>query len=354
MNLGVIGYCAQTGIGIMTEDICYHFYPSVKKQLVIPHNAAAFLPMSVGRETIHTSAWNPPREDIHRFCANIDIVLTVETDWGPNTFGYIKETGTKIVKIVMYEWFNPKEESNKFVDLWICTTHESYTQLPYGNRVFLQWPVNTKRIKPRKITGKAKSFIHNAGNIGISGRKGTAETIEAFARTSPPDINLVVNSQKDLEGTREKKLVDRDRRISLNIKNVNDFADLYKEGDVLIYCSKIDGQSMVGLEGCAAGMPVITTDAAPMNEYWDGSYDIPEVGVCDDDRLLVKVKRKENAHTTNPNSQINIIDIDDLAAKIEWCANNDLTDISIQNRQLAEALSWKVWASSWFRALKNL
>lgn len=351
MKIGVIGYCAKTGIGIMTEDLCCHFLP--EKQLVIPHDTAKFLPMSVGRETIHAKQWSPSREEVHQFCRNLDIVLTVETDWGPNTFGYIKEIGPKIAKIVMFEWWNPNEESNKYVDLWICTTHQSYKELPYKNKVFLQWPVDTKRIAARQIKGRARTFVHNAGNLGMKGRKGTAETIKAFHRTSRPDIKLIINAQRSLYSTHEMDIIRKDPRIELRVRNVDDFADLYKEGDVLIYCSKIDGQSMVGLEGCAAGMPVITTDAPPMNEYWTGNYYLNDNEYVDD-RLLVKVKRTENAHTTNPNSVHNLIDIEDLSAKIEWCANNDLEKISVLNRQLAYELSWDKWDSAWFKELNKL
>jgi glycosyltransferase involved in cell wall biosynthesis len=299
MHIGEIGYAAQTGNGIMTEDLVQHL--GAKKQLVIPHHEAKPLPMVAPREAIYAKAWSPSRTEIEEFCEGIDIAITVETDWGPNAS--------------------------------------------------LQWPIDLDRIPHKKVCGPAKTFVHNGGNIGIKGRKGTSETIRAFNRTisRKPDIRLIINTQRSLTSAKDMDLVARDYRITHRVHNPTDFADLYKEGDVLIYCSKMDGQSLIGAEGCAAGFPVITTSAPPMNEYWTGFYGIH------DDRLLVNVKRTEPAHSTNPESVLNLVDLDDFAEKIIWCSENDMEPISVTNRYLAENfLSWDKWKDSYFITLEAL
>jgi hypothetical protein len=111
---------------------------------------------------------------------------------------------------------------------------------------------------------------------------------------------------------------------------------------------------MVGLEGCAAGMPVITTDAPPMNEYWSGDYEGFVLCETWNEKLLVAVNRTISAKTTNPDSVHNIVNLEDFSAKIEWCANNDLTKLSNANRKLAEELSWKEWKEDWIAELTTI
>jgi glycosyltransferase involved in cell wall biosynthesis len=345
MRLGVIGYTAKTGIGVMTEELCKQL--PIKAQLVVPHDTAEQLVPTVSRNMAYSKTWTPDDNSINIFSNLVDVAITVETDWGGQTFKKLKDRGVKIVKIPMYEWWEPTATSNTFVDLWICTTKQCFNGLPYKNKVYLPWPVDLSAIPFWVRKGKATTFLHNAGNIGINGRKGTYEVIKAFSEIDNPDINLIINSQRQLPWTHALDLIHRDSRIGYKVHNADHFGDLYKEGDVFIYVSKYDGQSLIGEEACAAGMPVITTNAPPMNEHWSvGDYN---------HNLLVNVARRIPAQTLNPTSRMNLIDLEDLKDKILWCTNNDMSIISVQNREIAEAeFDWKIWANLYYDALENL
>ena len=335
MRLGSIGYLAKTGIGIMFDEFSRHL--GAECQLVIHHDTAEGLMPTNDRSLIFSEGWTPSCDELYEFSRNVDVVFTVESDWGGNTFRILKAHGVKIVQIPMWEWYAPTLLSNDCVDLWICTTKQCYEGLPHDNKVFIPCPVDTQVLKFKLRSGPARTFVHNAGNLGIGGRKGTIETIRAFYKVSAPDIALIINSQVEL--TDEMMMyTDVDPRIKVSIGNVENYADLYTEGDVLIYCSHYDGQALCSAEAMAAGMPVITNEEAPMNEHWQypGFLNMGK-------DLHVGSTKRVPARTINPDSMKKVIDEGRMSDVIAWCADHEMSDYSRENRNISEkAFSWDV------------
>ena len=119
------------------------------------------------------------------------------------------------------------------------------------------------------------------------------------------------------------------------VKNHENYEDLYKEGDVLIYTPHYDGQALVSAEAMAAGLPVITIDAAPMNEHWTIYEGMPASG------LLLQAERTSNAQTINPRSVRHHVDEKYLAMAIDAMKYAPIKEISTSNRVIAEkCFSW--------------
>ena len=332
MRIGVIGYQSKTGIGIMVDDFAGKL--RAVAQLVIPHDKADDLIPSNDRRMVHSNTWIPPLDVIDAFADLVDVVISVESDWGGTVYPRLRERGVKVVLLPMFEWWNPSLPMNQHIDLFICTTMECYEGIPFGNKVFIPCPIDTHKIEYRQREGEVKSFIHNAGNLGIGGRKGTLEVVRAFTKTVGP-YTLKVNSQVLLPDEVIKTIAS-DSRITMFVKNHENYADLYKEGDVLIYTPHYDGQALVSAEAMAAGMAVLTIDAPPMNEHWkiyDYKYEEP--------LLLAKVGRTSNAKTLNPRSLCYHVDEEDLTKLIMMSHFVSLAGISHINREIAErCFSW--------------
>lgn len=334
MRIGVIGYQSKTGIGIMVDDFAEKL--GAVAQLVIPHDKADNLKPSNGRIMICSSAWIPNTKIIDAFADLVDVVISVESDWGGTVYPRLRERGVKVVLLPMFEWWNPSLSMNQDIDLFICTTMQCYEGTPFKNKVFIPCPVDTRKLEFRKRSGEPRHFVHNAGNLGIGGRKGTLEVVRAFRNTRNPDITLKVNSQvlltKEVIGH-----IAADKRMSMFVKNHENYADLYKEGDVLIYTPHYDGQALVSAEAMAAGMPVITIDAAPMNEHWK-IYKIHDSWKAN---MFVKVGRTVGAQTLNPKSLSHLVDEEHLTRMIDGWTGIKIDSISEMNRNIAlRCFSW--------------
>ena len=90
------------------------------------------------------------------------------------------------------------------------------------------------------------------------GRKGVSIVAEA-ARLAP-EVPIVVRSQS---GT----LPPFPPNVVVRLADLDDPAALYDEGDVCIQPSRWEGLGLSLLESQACGLPLVTTDAPPMNEY---------------------------------------------------------------------------------------
>lgn len=334
MRIGVIGYLAKTGIGIMVDDFAEKL--GAVAQLVIPRKRPSDLIPSNDRRMVRSNTWAPPIGVVDEFADLVDVAISVESDWGGTVYPRLRERGVKVVLLPMFEWWNPSLPMNQHIDLFICTTKQCYDGIPFKNKVFIPCPVDTHKIKYRQRTGKPRLFIHNAGNIGIGGRKGTLETIRAFTKVKNQHLKLRVNSQVDVSEDIER-LVESDQRISLNIENFENYADLYKYGDVLIYAPHYDGQALVSAEAMAAGLPVITIDKPPMNEHWN-IYDVHA-----NSWMFACVRESVNAQTLNPRSLCHYVNERDLARVINTISDMDMSETSQENREIAEkCFSWDV------------
>lgn len=346
MSTGIIGYLSARGLGTMTHDLRQQL--DIRAQIVVPDEGWPYqVDWATGKE-LYLEKWTAAREDIElwRDYYGINTLVSIETSYGDNTFRWAKELGMRTILIVMWEAFNPNMAAYKNVDLYICPSFKAYQEIPFDNKVFLPYPVDTDLFQYRQRTGVATEFIHNAGSGGMNGRKGTTATILAFsiAKQKRPHIELTVRSQVGFDTI----LPDVD---CIDVTGVYfeggrpNREDLYTDGDVLIYPSKYDGHALVSLEGMASGMPVITTDAAPMNEFWR-----PQ-----ESELLVRVEHQEKPNgLVNPHCMSECVDIDDLAAKIVWAADNDMSEISARNRAIVEKEhSWNALKGRWAKVLES-
>ena len=197
-------------------------------------------------------------------------------------------------------------------DFLLCNTQRHYSVFrDFPNCLFIRWGTDIDLFKPKPLDGGESIgdevvFFHSAGWGGINNRKGTDLVLKAFQKVKG-NAKLILQSQVPLSkyGDEAADIVKNDCRIQFIEKQVT-APGLYHHGDVFVYPSRLEGIGLCISEALACGLPVITTDTAPMNEFI-------EAGV---NGMLVRVK---NTRTREDGYYWpeTIVDINDLARNMQ-------------------------------------
>lgn len=317
----VVAHKDDTGFGRMAADV--RRVLGLGRHLVIPSERLADHPLDPRSET-----WLDPKDPparVEALLAGLQGILFFErAAWHPQLLAIARRLGVKTVCVPMWEWFQGRAAEWRDCDLFACPGEFSAQNVrAYGwsNVAVVPWAFDLTRFPARTVRGPARRFVHNAGLVDRDDRKGTRDTITAFARTRLPEARLLVRLQND------PALPPSDARVTVQVGNLDDPAALYAEADCAIQPSKMEGIGFMVLEAVASGLPVITLDYPPMSEF----VAQPELRVAK--RWF---KRRAFASQWVKHAHLRLPRHSDLARKIEWCATHDLGPISRANREWAE------------------
>jgi len=174
------------------------------------------------------------------------------------------------------------------------------------------------------------TFFHNAGWLGINFRKMTPAAITAFDAISKvmPHVSLFVHSQAKLELLPPiiVDIVHNNPRIVYHEETLP-APGLYYKGKIMVFPTKLEGLGLPLFEALSCGLPVITTNAPPMNEFIRDGYNGSLVNVA------FRSTRDDNVAFPEE-----IVDMTDLAVKMARMAydENMLNVISRNARRYAE------------------
>jgi 1,2-diacylglycerol 3-alpha-glucosyltransferase len=152
-------------------------------------------------------------------------------------------------------------------DFLLCNTKRHYSVFKdHPQAFYIPWGTDLEAFKPKK--GPSRNdivvFFHSCGLSPL--RKGTDRLVRAFRHVNG-NAKLIIHSQVSLSKTSPiASLIARDRRIEL-IESEVGAPGLYHLGDVYVYPTRLEGIGLTVAEALASGLPVITTDAPPMNEF---------------------------------------------------------------------------------------
>ncbi|OQB43238.1 MAG: Glycosyltransferase Gtf1 [Candidatus Latescibacteria bacterium ADurb.Bin168] len=233
-------------------------------------------------------------------------------------------------------------------DFLVCNTQRHYSIFRDHPRcLFLQWGTDVNVYRPsaaRPLSSDAITFFHSAGMNPY--RKGTDLLLRAF-RLVEGNARLLIHTQVPLSryGEDLTRMAGTDTRIEVVEKTVP-APGLYHLGDVYVYPSRLDGVGLSVPEALASGLPVITTDEPPMNEF-------VEDGV---NGSLVKVSER-HVRSDNYYWPESLVNVEDLARKMQAYVNNRelVAEQSPNARSSAETgFNWRDNAKDlpdWFAAL---
>ena len=317
----VVAHKDDTGLGRQARDV--RKVLSLGRHIVIPSERLTNHPLDPHDEVLLSP--DAPEARVKEVLQGLQGIMFFErAGWHPDLLRCARELGVATVGVPNWEWFRSEDEAWNYCDLFACPNEMALkTVRSFGrsNSIRLPWCIDLESLPVRTIQGPARTFVHNAGLVDADDRKGTRDTIESFRRTRLKEIRLIVRLQKEVP------LPDADDRIDVRVGNVESHADLYRDGDVAIQPSKMEGIGFGILEAVCAGLPVITTDYPPMNEY----VLQPELRVQTRwwNRRAFPTPWVKQAHLRLPRRG-------DLVRRIERCAEHDMAEFSRQNRAWAE------------------
>ncbi|MEZ6132652.1 MAG: glycosyltransferase [Planctomycetaceae bacterium] len=269
-TIGLVGWDTPTGLGTINRELIRHL--EIDHWFAPPHPRLAALCQAHQDVQVVTSL--PQRSDQQEWAANLDWLLFAERPHVPELLRTAAHQGVGIACIPMWEWVQPQDRWLAFVDVMLCPTMHTYEFMQdwksrYGfgwKAVYIPWPVDPHwfDFRQRQICQEFL-FVNGWGGSATTrpdgsptpyGRKGL-EVILAAARQAP-DLKFVVRSQATLPPN-----LPRNVRIA---SSPIDPRTLYCEGDVCVQPSHYEGLGHQLLECQAAGLPLVTTDARPMNE----------------------------------------------------------------------------------------
>jgi glycosyltransferase involved in cell wall biosynthesis len=284
MNIGIVTAWYESGAGYVSLQYAAAFAQARHTVHIFGrrgYNDATYTTTDIAGVTWARPAKYPKgyEFDIRHFKSwlkekDIDAVLFNEQSWilpievarecGIRTLGYIDYyTKDNIYNYGSY-------------DTLLCNTRRHFEAFKWHKDVhYIPWGTDVDKftVRPRPHQRDSEFvFFHSCGETPY--RKGTDLLIEAFSELES-DSRLVIHSRVNLEnafpalaGQIRKMLLDG--RMTLIVGTVP-APGLYHLGDVYVYPTRLEGIGLTISEALACGMPVITTDNPPMNEFINDS-----------------------------------------------------------------------------------
>jgi glycosyltransferase involved in cell wall biosynthesis len=234
-------------------------------------------------------------------------------------FRQARQRGIFSILKVNYEFL--PESLPELPDLFMCSSSLNMEMTPYENKILIPDPVDTDAIQFRRRK-RAITFVHNAGRFGTRFANCTPEVLAAIPLVKDPDVRFLIRSQKEITFK-----VD-DPRVRYQ-GPVDDYRELYREGDVFLMPQKFRATSLPIQEAMAAGMPVITTDTKPFNEFCPFLIQPSSTQVLTGRPL----RRPVVGHFVTPET---------IANTIDNIAGTNIEDYSSLAREYAESISWNI------------
>lgn len=212
-----------------------------------------------------------------------------------------------------------KEETVPFFNIYdflICNTKRHYSVFKdFNQSIYIPWGTDISLFKPKTLKPISSKviFFHSAGMN--PSRKGTDFILKAANKLIDKDFELIIHTQTDLiqffPGLSSiiNDLLKKEK-LKLISKTVS-APGLYYKGDVYIYPTRLEGIGLTVPEALACGLPVITTNQAPMNEFVK-----EKINGC-----LIDVEREEK-RSDNYYWKQSIISLNSLISKMDYYITN--------------------------------
>lgn len=328
MKIGLLGRDVDTGLGYQNAAIAEHL--DVVRWLVPPLRSRRGDQQVVSRvKRLRVTSRDSPRR-LNRMLGDLDCLLFAER---PDVLRVVKAAsrhGIAVACIPNWEHLAPDLPWIRWVDLMICPTRATFALVSdwrdrYGFSYdvdLIPWPIDLQRHSFRLRTHcQSVLFVHGwggcrarrlDGSVTHYGRKGLDVAIAAAALA--PEIQFVITSQVPIRNSLPRNIRIRDRAA--------DNRAIYDEGDVCLQPSGWEGIGLPLLECQAAGLPLVTTDAPPMNEY----------------RPLARlpVSGTEVVQISSQPILANLVDPADVVAVLRKFNGEAISEASVRARQFVE------------------
>ena len=285
-RVGVITYLRARGLGYdaaalrhafaSRDGIEASFYPvddlyrvdrTLRKRRVKPARVEGDWAWPEAERTLDLATW----------VRRQDVVITLEV--------FLREVaaiafagGVRLLHVPNLEWVSDREgwlTDLRAADAVLAKTRHTERALAgagLSNVTFVPWSIPLE-VEPPRPAGSPLVFFHSAGIGGSHDPKNPEAVLAAFTERfgDREDVRLVFKTQ--VPPKRRKAPLDLERfegvpnvRVIVGEICYDAMLDLARAADVAVYPSRAEGFGLPLLESLTLSVPVITTDAPPMNE----------------------------------------------------------------------------------------
>lgn len=337
MRLALVGWAADSGVGRELIDAIRHLPVSCA---FILQNQMKPTRTDLMKGSIYFSLGHDLRREMQEFIDHYkpDTVLTWEVPGSWEFPDVWSAKGIRWVHVVHWDWFAPEHSSAWKKAVLVAPNRlcqDDLSNMHGLKSTLLSVPVDTDRLvfQQRKV---CQLFVSMYGYGGLENRRSLPEIFGAWnAMKEPPP--LVIRAQKRPYELDSSPLP---AGVRLDIRNVPEPSHLWKTGDVAVQPSRYEGLGLGLLEAQARGVPVIATDAPPMNEI------APD--------LLVPSIRKETVMHLGRSFPSYVPSPEHIRARVEQLHMKDVSELSNLARKRVEVMySWKALRHRWIEVLEG-
>lgn len=315
LRIGVIAQPHNTGIGNQSWEFCRHMNPAkvLLTDLTILHGQAGkkvkAYPERFSDHDTRTCQGVPSPQDIDWLTTDVDVVFVIETPLNHELFTLARFKNVRTVLQLNWEFLDLAQHTNlPHPDVLLAPSQWCYPNIfrlakQRDMRIeYLPVPVATDRIGRRTVR-EVKRAIHVAGHKTYMDRNGT-EIVRQTGQLLQSQANIEIHEQTERE--------------------VENYWELYQEGDVLLLPRRYGGLSLQIQEACAAGMIPVVGRHDP--------YATTAVAVRSDKAQKLRLRVPIHTYNVNPI---------DLARTLDKLADMDTTELSDRMYAYADSISWR-------------
>lgn len=333
MRVGTVCFATVQGLGILAKSF---FDNGIVTDPIVVRHGKRHTYMEWYPEGTPEICSFPTGKHILKAIEKLDVMLFFETAFDWKLIPLCRKMGVKTVLVPMYEC-TPKVLP--YVPDRIISP-SLLDQDYYPGSTFIPIPVDVEWEERQK----ALRFLHNGGNLGLKGNKGTYDLVCAMRHVQSP-IDLTIRVQDGPSFYRLIETIDlktrNDSRIKYEIGTI-DYAKLRTGYDVYVAPEKLSALCLPLQEARASGMMILATDRHPHNKWLPKEELFPAMATS-----LVSLGNGLNA------VPMAVIDPKEIAKKIDGVYDTDITSYSIAGKEWAQTMSWDALRPVWLEALRE-
>lgn len=163
-------------------------------------------------------------------------------------------------------------------DFLLCNTKRHFSVFKdFEQCYYIPWGTDTKLFCPKESNEKNENIVFFMSVGYAPKRKGADIVLRAFSKFIDKEYcKLVIHTQVDVKTALPDCVEIINKLVDLGkldiIQGSFPAPGLYYIGDVYVYPSWLDGIGLTLVEAISSGLPVITTDMAPMNEFGNSEF----------------------------------------------------------------------------------